>query len=364
MRCVHSRIVTSTCVLGLLFMIACALFGQTRSFIWAVQERENTSQRGAIAYSPDGSYVASGRSDSDDVVIRNAANGSLVRILNGINNNANVIRFSPDGQYLATGTGQPGQGLSLNLWRVSDGVRLAGRIAAFGNGTISLSFSPDGSLLAASGFHATGYKIYHVPDMALIGTFGNFDPQLGYNVRINAVEFSRDGQMIAVGATRGIYLRQASDGSLIRLINSNDPYAMPVQELAFAPDGARLAASTTAQSTATGENICSDCAIKLFRIDDGALLHVYTDPAVPTYAKIAFSPNGRVIGAGYADFNGTSYSGAAEFWDVETEQVLRRDSRSFWVQDFAYDPTGKRYAFFGADGVIAVSNAPKAPGSR
>jgi WD40 repeat protein len=326
--------------------------------IWTMQERENTTQRGAIAFSPDGSLVASGRSDSNDVEIRSSADGTLVRVLTGLNNNANVIRFSPDGQYLATGTGQSGQNLSLNLWRVSDGIRLVGRIPAFTNGTISVSFSPDGQLLIASGFHATGYKVYHVPDMTLVSTVGNFDPELGYNVRINAVEFSRDGQFIAVGATRGLYIRNASDGSLVRLINTNAPYAMPVNSVAFSPNGVDLAAATGSQSTATGPNICTDCVIKLFRFGDGTLLHTYNDPAVPTFAKLNFSPNGRILGAGYADFNGTSYSGAAQFWSVASGSSLRRDARDFWVQDLAYSPLGTTYAFFGADGVIAVVQAP------
>lgn len=333
---------------------------QDRSLlIWSQTERENTTQNGAIAYSPDGLLVASGRSDSNDVNIRSASDGTLIRTLNGQNNNANVIAFSPDGQYLATGTGQPGQGLSLNLWRVVDGVRLVGRIAAFGNGTTSLSFSPDGQLLAASGFHSTGYIIYHVPDMSVVGTFGNFDPVLGYNARMFAVAFSRDGQFIATGSTRGIYLRLASDGSLVRTINPNYPNPMTTQSIAFSPNGTDVAAGVSYVDSQYAQ--CIDCSIKLFRIADGSLLHTYTDPSGPDFPKIGFSPDGRIIAAGYSDNHGTGYSGATQFWNVSTEQTIRRDARAFWVQDFAYAAYGKTYAFFGADGVVAVSRAPVAP---
>ena len=344
----------------LIILVAGAASAQTRSIlIWSNQGPDNTTHNGAIAYSLDGRLVASGRADSNDVKIWNAADGTLIRTLNGQNNNANVIKFSPDGQYVATGTGQPGQGLSLNLWRVSDGARLVGRIGAFTNGTQDLSFSPDGQFLAASGFHATGYKIYHVPDMTEVGTFGNFDPTLGYNARIFSISYSRDGQFIAVGATRGIYLRNSSDGSLVRIINPNYPYPMPPQSIAFAPNGLDVAAGITYDDYSTGVPMCFDCSVKLFRISDGSLLHTYTDPSQPIFAKVSFSPDGKIIGAGYADFNGTGYSGAAEFWSVPTEKILRRDSRAFWVQDFAYSFNGRTYAFEGAEGIVAVALAPQ-----
>ena len=328
---------------------------QTRSIIiWSQQQPENTTHNGSIAVSPNGQLVASGRTDSNDVNIWNAANGALIRTLNGRDNNANALAFSPDSQYLVSGSTS---NLSLNLWRVSDGVRLVGRLPAFTNGIVGLSFSPDGQLLAASGSHANTYKIFHVPDMTLIGEFGNFDPVLGYNARIFSIAFSRDGQFIAAGATRGIYLRNAADGSLVRTINPNYPNPMTTDSIAFAPNGTDVAAGV-AYKDPTYSN-CIDCSIKIFRIADGTLLHTYTDPSGPDFPKVQFSPSGRIIGAGFSDNHGTVTSGAAEFWNVDTEQILRRDSRDFWVQDLAYAPSGKTYAFYGADGVIAVVRAPQ-----
>src|SRR5439155_8140752 len=77
-----------------------ATTAQSRLMVWSVQEAENTTNNGAIAYSADGKLVASGRSDNNSVNIRKSDTGELVRTLTGLNNNANVIAFSPNGLYL------------------------------------------------------------------------------------------------------------------------------------------------------------------------------------------------------------------------------------------------------------------------
>jgi len=326
------------------------------AIIWSQQEADAETNTAAVAISPDGQLVATGRADSNDVKIWDAKSGALIRVLNGQNNNANVIAFSPDGQYLATGTGQPGQGLSLNLWRVADGVRVVGRIPAFTNGTISVAFSPDSQLLVASGFHATGYKIYHVPDMTLLATISNFDPALGYNVRINAVAFSADGQLIGVGDSVGLRLRRTSDGSLVRTMNTNAPGTMKTVSMAFSPDGKSVAAVVAVVDLTYAT--CIDCAVKLFQISDGALLQVYENGNNMTFQKIGFSPKGDVIGSSYAHDHDNG--GAVQFWNVTTANTVQLDERAFWFWDFAYSPLGDRYAFFGGDGLIGVAKAPAA----
>jgi WD40 repeat protein len=341
------------------FLVACCFadigFAQTGPrIIWSVLESDATTAGGAaVAFSPDGQLIATGRRDSNDVKIRKATDGKLIRTLNGANNDANVIAFSPDGQYLATGTGGGGHTLNLNLWRVSDGARVVGRIHAFNNGTNSLSFSPDGQLLVVSGFSTAQYKIFHVPDMSLLATVDNFDPEFGYNVRVNAVAFSTDGQLIGVGDTRGVRLRRASDGSLVRTMNTNAPNVMKTESVAFSPNGLYIAAGVAARDLTYGT--CIDCAVKLFQISDGALVRVYENGNNMGFPKVAFSPNGQVIAAEYSYPNADDNGGAVHFWDVATAGTIRIDARSPWFHDFAYSPFGAAYAFFGADGLIGVA---------
>ena len=333
-----------------------------QQIVWSLQETNSQTSTAAVAMSPDGQLVATGRADSNDVKIWNATNGALIRVLNGRNNNANVIAFSPDGQYLATGTGGGGATLSLNLWRVSDGERVVGRIAAFNNGTKSVDFSPDSQLLVAAGNSDDFYKIYHVPDMTLLATVDNFDPALGHSVRLNAVAFSRDGQLIAVGDTVALRLRRASDGALVRTLNANAPGNMKTEGVAFSPNGLYVAAGVAVRDLTYGT--CIDCNIKLFQISDGALVRVYENGNNMGFPRPGFSPRGEIIGAGYSHEHDNG--GAVQFWDVANGNTLRLDERAFWFWDFAYSPLGNNYAFFCGDGLFGVAQAPASkppPGS-
>jgi WD40 repeat protein len=348
---------TFSLALALLLLVGsqAGLRGQSDpAIIWSQQDPVATTARGAVAYSPNGALVATGRDEDRNTKLWDAETGAFVGTLNGRDNNANVIRFSPDSQYLATGTGGGGSTLNLNLWRVSDGVLLVGRIGAFNNGTISLAFSSDGQLLAAAGFAAENYKIYHVPDMALVANVNNFDPDQGYNVRTNAVAFSPDGQLIALGDNRGVHLRRVSDGSLVRVLNTNAPSAMKTNSVAFTPDGQYVAAGVSVVDS-TYSN-CIDCAVKMFRVSDGALVRIFENGNNMHFPKIAFSAGGAIIGASYS--HDQDNAGAVQFWDVNTGATIQTDMFELFPWNFAFSRLGNRYAFYSASGLLGVAKAP------
>jgi len=65
-----------------------------------------------ITFSPDGKYVANGRSS---IILRNPANGTVVTTLEGAANRPDHLAFSPDSKTLASLSKEDG---TIILWKV------------------------------------------------------------------------------------------------------------------------------------------------------------------------------------------------------------------------------------------------------
>src|SRR5205823_4998122 len=89
-----------------------------------------------------------------------------------------------------------------------------------------------------SGNESRELKKWHVPDLSLIATFTNNDPDTGLPPEVDDSEFSPDDQLIADSDIFGVKLRNATDGSLIRKITNAE-----LVSIAFSPDGTLIAFS-------------------------------------------------------------------------------------------------------------------------
>src|SRR5437870_318887 len=147
-------------VVPVLLALAETLLAQGEEIIWRKQDYDPLVN---VVFSNDGSILALGREDSNTSDFLRADNGKLIRPFIGNHNTTNDMVFTLDDQYLINGTGSGGSTLTLDLWRVSDVVRLV-RTGAHTNGTHSVSLSPDGELLVTSGKFSREIKVWHVPD--------------------------------------------------------------------------------------------------------------------------------------------------------------------------------------------------------
>src|SRR5262249_34455469 len=122
-----------------------------RGFEWYYLKRQCDTAgytlpgRDAVAYSPDGKYLATGGKDHT-VVIRDTAQRRIQHTLTGHTKALTSIAFSQDGKYIAA-AGQDG---SVRIWNARTGKRwqtITGHIGV----VWSVAFAPDQPLLASAG---------------------------------------------------------------------------------------------------------------------------------------------------------------------------------------------------------------------
>jgi WD40 repeat protein len=86
----------------------------------------------------------------------------LLRTLEGSSGIVDSISFSPDGSLLAAGSFDG----AVFLWRVSDGA-VQGKLEGHSNLESSVAFSPDGTFLASGSYDDT-IRLWRVSDGALV----------------------------------------------------------------------------------------------------------------------------------------------------------------------------------------------------
>lgn len=272
-----------------------------------------------VVFSNDGTILALGREDSNTTDLLNATDGSLIGALDATHNRVNDAVFTLDDQDLIVGTGSPGDTLTLDLWRISDGVRLL-RLGAHTNGTHSVSLSSDGQLLLTSGIESRDLKKWHVPDLNLIATFTNNDPDTGLPPEVDDSEFSPDDQLVADSDIFGVKLRNATDGSLIRKIANAE-----IVSIAFSPDGTLLAGASP-----------NERAVKIWSVANGTLVRTLPITTDFQFPRVAFTPNGLFIVAVYGSSN---MAGAIQFWRVENGGSVAIFAKPNHVHDIVSHPS-------------------------
>ena len=279
-----------------------------------------------VSFSADGRLLADTGPDGR-VYVWDLATGALAHALTTPSNTSVDPAFSPNGALVASSAGPASD--RVDLWDVATGHR----VTTLTNprqplGVNALVFSPDGKLLAVG----DGGRVY-VWNLATHTRIADFATPCNL---INAMAFSPAGTLLASSAAAfsgRINLVELWDVAKSDLVAKSQAAlsatdTLGLQDLAFSPDGKLLAASgrvgVLQWSVAT-----LDFAHSIRSLGEGR-------------HPLAYSPGGRLLAAG--DWGSAD---RAYIWDAATGTLVRTftDPGGYPVSDVAFSPDGKLLVF-------------------
>jgi len=241
----------------------------------------------AIAFSPDGSRLASASGDKVAIVWETSSGQPLTKLA-GHDAEVAAVAFSPDGERIATG----GWDTRIKFWNATTGTEKRNLNGAKGAVTI-VAFHPKAPQLASAGWD----KAVLLWDVAA----ANVSRQLnGHDKMVTALAFSPNGAFLATGSWDKTARLWDHELGQCRHIFRGHKFA--VSAVAFSPDGSMLATGSW------------DTTIKLWDLGTKKEMRTLIGH-MESVRSVAFAPDGSMLTTG-------SWDGTIRLWDPQTGNEL------------------------------------------
>ena len=278
----------------------------------------------AVAFSPDGSLLATSNYEAKTVTIWDTLTGRSLLTSSGHTAGINDVAFSPDGTQIATAS----EDTTAKLWDVVTGKEL---VTFSGHTDIvsSVVFSPDGTQVV-TGSWDNSVRIWDTVTGREVLTFSEF---------IDPVEatFSPDERYLATNSGNDAQVWNLETGELLfRLIG----HTSLVERVVFSTDGTRLA------------TVSLDGTAKVWDAATGVELLTLAGHESSVFSA-AFSPDGTHLAT-------TSDDGTARVWDISSagsREWLTIAQPGEEVHKVVYSQDGTRLASANSDGTAKVFDA-------
>ncbi|OAI41123.1 hypothetical protein AYO40_03840 [Planctomycetaceae bacterium SCGC AG-212-D15] len=269
-----------------------------------------------IAFSPDGLWLASGGESDDQVAIRDAANGRILRTFPHDRGELSRVAFHPDGKLLAAN----GSGNDVKIWNLTTGQEQA-TLRGHGRPVINVAFSPDGEKLASisEGKESWEIKVWDVRSSQVLRTLGG--------VYGRTLAFSPDSLHLAAANREEVKVFDLASGAIVVRLRG---HTAAINSVDYGPDGRRIVSGGEDQTvriwdTSTGEELL------MFRGHREGV------------KSVAFHPGGQLV-ASVSDEK-------VKMWDATTGQEARALRGPHYLYSLAVDPKGPRIILIGSTGL-------------
>jgi len=329
----------------------------------------------SIAFSPDSRFLATISqqhpvSKTNMVRLWSVPDGREIRSFPA-GARQDAVAFSPDGKWLASSSAT---GLFVKVWAVATGAEVRSLTEVWNWG--SMAFSPHSGLLATSGWDGQ-VQLWNVASGQKVRSFQ------GHSSMVKSVAFSPDGHQLASASadrTVKVYTVDAEASSLTREARSLDGGISNSFCVRFSPDGDRVLASSsgaggkigmwdaathTLLHTFEGSSLhfavspdgrllgCGDSLnrVQVFDLHSGTVAHLLSGHTAPINA-VAFHKNGRLLASASKD-------GTIRLWDLVTGRAVRTlKGHQDEVRVVAFSPDGRLVASAGSDLAVKLWDVP------
>jgi len=281
-----------------------------------------------VAFSPDGSLLASGGDDTE-IKVWDVAKGEYLYHLSGPDAHAdgskvNGLVFSPDGTRLASS----GSDRTIKIWDLDtqQPITITGHV----DWVYGIDFTPDGDYLISSSSDRT-IRVWDT-------RYGREQLQLtGHTSQVYDVSVSPDGDFVASSSEDGTVrmwdISASGTRELLSMDNKDQVYSVE-----YSPDASLIASG--------GRNN----VVKIWDAQTGKMLKFFTGEHRRVIEALAWDPSGKRIISAARD-------GKAIVWDVESGEVLQVfDNGTVSLFAVSYVPGQNLAVVGGADGVVHIWN--------